>query len=128
MTVTAMNHFTILTDNLDATIDFYRDYLGLETGERPPLKFPGAWLYAGKVAVLHIIAGKTLPEPREGVIDHIAFSATGLRATVKKLIQGNIDYSLRQARPVDPWQLFFFDPSGAKVELDYPPNEPTPEP
>ncbi|MDG1163553.1 MAG: VOC family protein [Burkholderiales bacterium] len=128
MTVTAMNHFTILTDNLDATIEFYRDYLGLETGERPPLKFPGAWLYAGKVAVLHIIAGKTLPEPREGVIDHIAFSATGLRATVKKLIQGNIDYSLRQVRPVDPWQLFFFDPSGAKVELDYPPNEPTPEP
>ncbi|MDG1226048.1 MAG: VOC family protein, partial [Burkholderiales bacterium] len=91
MTVTAMNHFTILTDNLDATIEFYRDYLGLETGERPPLQFPGAWLYAGKVAVLHIIAGKTLPEPREGVIDHIAFSATGLRATVKKLIQGNID-------------------------------------
>ena len=76
--------------------------------------------------MLHVIAGKRLPEPREGVIDHMAFSATGLIETVNKLKQHNIDYSLRQFRDIDPWQLFFFDPSGAKIELDYPPTEPTP--
>jgi catechol 2,3-dioxygenase-like lactoylglutathione lyase family enzyme len=126
MPATSMNHFTILTDDLDETVNFYHEFLGLEPGERPPFVFPGAWLYAGKTAVLHVIAGKTLPEPREGVIDHMAFSATGLIETVNKLKQHNIDYSLRQFRDIDPWQLFFFDPSGAKIELDYPPTEPTP--
>ncbi|MDA0238004.1 MAG: VOC family protein, partial [Proteobacteria bacterium] len=98
MPATSMNHFTILTDDLDATVTFYQEFLGLEPGERPPLKFPGAWLYAGKTAVLHVIAGKTLPEPPEGVIDHIAFSATGLIETVDKLKQHKIDHSLRQVR------------------------------
>ncbi|MDC1311473.1 VOC family protein [Burkholderiales bacterium] len=127
MPATAMNHFTILTDDVDSTIRFYRDILGLEPGERPPFSSPGAWLYARDVAVLHVIGGKPLPEPREGVIDHMAFSATGLIDTIKKLTEHNIDYSLRQLRAIDPWQLFFFDPSGAKVELDYPPEEKTPE-
>ncbi len=126
MPATSMNHFTILTEDLNVTVNFYNKFLGLKAGERPPFPFPGAWLYAGDTAVLHVIAGKTLPEPREGVIDHIAFSATGLVDTVNKLKQNNRDYSLRQFRETDPWQLFFFDPFGAKVELDYPPTEPTP--
>ena len=126
MPTTAMNHFTILTDDVDTTISFYREFLGLEPGERPPFTFPGAWLYARNIAVLHVIGGKPLPEPREGVIDHMAFSATGLIETIKKLEQHDVKYSLRQVREIDPWQLFFFDPSGAKVELDYPPDEPTP--
>ena len=92
MPATAMNHFTILTDDVDTTIDFYREFLGLESGDRPPLKFPGAWLYAGNVAVLHVIGGKQLPEPREGVIDHMAFSATGLIQTIEKLEAHDIQY------------------------------------
>ena len=127
MSVTAMNHFTILTDDVDETVNFYREFLGLQSGERPPFTFPGAWLYAGTTAILHVIGGRPLPESREGVIDHMAFSATGLIETVKKLEKHDINYSLRQVRPTDPWQLFFFDPSGAKVELDFPANEPTPQ-
>ena len=47
MPATAMNHFTILTDDVPGTVRFYRDLLGLSDGWRPPLTFPGAWLYAG---------------------------------------------------------------------------------
>ena len=80
MTVTGMNHFTVLTDQLDQTVDFYKEMLQLDEGYRPPLAFPGAWLYADGAAILHIIAGRPLPEDRAGVLDHIAFSATGLAA------------------------------------------------
>lgn len=121
-----MNHFTVLTDDLDATVKFYKDYLDLEPGDRPPFDFPGAWLYAGDTAVLHVIAGKVMPQSPEGVLDHMAFSATGLIDTIKKLKDNNVPYSLRQVRNTDPWQLFFHDPSGAKVELDYPNDEPLP--
>jgi catechol 2,3-dioxygenase-like lactoylglutathione lyase family enzyme len=44
MPAVAMNHFTILTDDLDATVDFYTDLLGLQVGPRPPFNFPGAWM------------------------------------------------------------------------------------
>ena len=127
MPATAMNHFTILTDQLDETVNFYRDLLGLEPGDRPPFNFPGAWLYADGAAVLHVIAGRALPQDRAGVIDHMAFSATGLVDTVKKLKARGIEYSLRRVDESNPWQLFFHDPCGAKVELDFDPSEATPE-
>ena len=34
MPVTGMEHFTILTSALDETLDFYREHLGLEPGDR----------------------------------------------------------------------------------------------
>ena len=58
MAVAAMNHFTVLTKDLDATRAFYVGILGLKEGYRPPLGFPGTWLYAGPQPVLHVIAGR----------------------------------------------------------------------
>ena len=129
MPATAMNHFTILTDQLDETVSFYRELLELETGWRPPFKFPGAWMYSGAEggeAILHIISNDALPEHRAGVIDHMAFSATGLLETLDKLKARNIDSDLRRLPDSGVWQLFFLDPNGAKVELDFEASEPGP--
>ena len=127
MAVTGMNHFTVLTDRLEQTVDFYKDILQLEEGFRPPLKFPGAWMYSGEAAVLHIIAGRPLPDNPAGVLDHMAFSATGLTAVVDKMKVRGIKYTLNRQNGSNTWQLFCFDPSGAKVELDFDPSEPAPE-
>jgi catechol 2,3-dioxygenase-like lactoylglutathione lyase family enzyme len=126
MTIVAMNHFTVLTDDLEKSRDFYINVLGLEEGYRPPLGFPGAWLYSSGQAVLHIIAGRPLPEPRSGVLDHMAFSANGLPAVVEKLRSRGIEYNLRKQAGSGTWQLFCFDPCGARVELDFDPSEPAP--
>ena len=80
--IVGMNHFTILAEDERATLDFYVGVLGLTAGERPDLGFPGAWLYSGgPQAVLHIVFGRPLPAQRAGVIDHIAFTARGLKET-----------------------------------------------
>ncbi|UCH48207.1 MAG: VOC family protein [Betaproteobacteria bacterium] len=126
MPATAMNHFTILTDQLDETVKFYGELLELEPGKRPNFKFPGAWLYKEGQAILHVIAGDKMPEPREGVIDHMAFSATGLVDMVERLKSRSIEYDLRRLEDANVWQLFFFDPNGAKVELDFDLSEPAP--
>ncbi|MEP6607557.1 MAG: VOC family protein [Burkholderiaceae bacterium] len=118
----AMNHFTVLTDDLDKTLAFYQD-LGLVPGPRPNLGFPGAWLYAGGSSVLHIVAGRPLPQQRAGVLDHIAFSATGLAVVKAKLDAKKINYELRRQQGAGTWQLFCHDPNGAKVELDFDPSE-----
>ena len=126
MSIQAMNHFTVLAQDLEATKAFYIGLLGLKDGARPPLDFPGAWLYAGEQAVLHIIAGRPVPDPPAGVLDHMAFSASNLGETVARLKERNIDYVLRRQVGYGTWQLFCHDPSGAKVELDFSPDEPAP--
>jgi catechol 2,3-dioxygenase-like lactoylglutathione lyase family enzyme len=82
-----LQHYTIEPSDLERTKDFYCDVLGLENGERPPLGFPGYWLYSGGTATVHLMGTRT---PREGIVvrgtekkyedtgrlDHIAFAAT----------------------------------------------------
>src|SRR5260370_10481715 len=87
MSVTGMNHFTVLSDDLEATREFYVDFLGgLKVGWRPPFQFPGWWLYAGDTPILHVIHRDHLPEAdRAGVLDHMAFSAEDRPGTVQTL-------------------------------------------
>ena len=115
-----MNHFTVLTDDLERTLAFY-GRLGLAPGRRPPFDFPGAWLYAehSDRAILHVIDGRPLPTPPAGVLDHMAFSARGLKAVKTGLEAEGVPYDLRHLPGSGLWQLFCHDPSGAKVELDF---------
>jgi catechol 2,3-dioxygenase-like lactoylglutathione lyase family enzyme len=124
--ITGMNHFTVLADDLDRTRAFY-ELLGLQQGERPPLRFPGLWMYAGGHPVLHVIARQPLPDERKGVLDHMAFSARGLIATVERLRAAGIAHEVREQAGTRIRQLFLFDPSGARVELDFDPGEPLPQ-
>lgn len=119
MPATAMNHFTILTDDVDATIAFYGELLGLAPGERPPFGFPGAWLYAAGAPILHVIGGRPRTELKPGVIDHMAFSASGLAATIERLDARSLPYECRRLPGAGTWQVFFHDPNGARVELDF---------
>jgi catechol 2,3-dioxygenase-like lactoylglutathione lyase family enzyme len=123
MAVLGMNHFTVLTDDVPRTVEFYSRLLGLTDGPRPDLGFPGAWMYAGDEAVLHIIGGKSRDALRAGVIDHMAFTAKGLSDTIATLTAYNIEHVCRQQVGTRLWQVFFHDPNGARVELDFAPDE-----
>ena len=65
MPLGTLQHFTIEPSDLERTKAFYVDVLGLEVGERPPLDFPGYWLYSGGVATVHLMGTR---KPREGII------------------------------------------------------------
>jgi len=118
--IVGMNHFTITAENREATLGFYCGLLGLTEGHRPDLGFPGAWLYAGSPqAVLHIYWDRPMPATRTGVIDHMAFSAQNLKAVKARFDAAGVKYDLRQQAGSGTWQLFSFDPNGARVELDF---------
>jgi catechol 2,3-dioxygenase-like lactoylglutathione lyase family enzyme len=119
MAVSGMNHFTILTDDVERTVRFYGDLMGLKAGSRPSLNFPGAWLYAGDQPILHIIGGRPKRELKPGVIDHMAFTGHDLPATLAVLEQEKVEHVCRQQVGSGVWQVFFHDPNGAKVELDF---------
>lgn len=119
-----MNHFTITAEDRDRTLGFYCGLLGLREGHRPDLGFPGAWLYAGgPQAVLHIYWDRPMPATRTGVIDHLAFTASDLKAVKQRLDDAGQQYDLRRQAGAGTWQLFTLDPNGAKVELDFDPSE-----
>jgi len=124
--ITEMNHFTVLARDLAETKSFYIDLLGLSEGPRPPMGFPGAWLYAGGRPVLHVIGGRALPPDPKGVLDHMAFSATGLADFASRLRADGVSYDLRRQAGSQVWQLFFFDPNGARIEIDFDAGEPAP--
>jgi catechol 2,3-dioxygenase-like lactoylglutathione lyase family enzyme len=123
MTIEGMNHFTVLTDDVPKTVRFYGDLLGLVPGDRPNLGFPGAWLYAQGRAILHIVGGRPPEALKPGVIDHIAFSARGLATVLARLNAHNVEHVCRQQVGSGTWQVFFFDPNGARVELDFAASE-----
>ena len=125
MTIEGMNHFNVLTNDVEATRKFYVGVLGLEEGWRPDFKFDGLWLYAGGRPILHISAGN-LPKDRAGVIDHIAFTSKDLKATVARLEKHGIKYTLNQQVGTNLWQVFCHDPMGARVELDFDGSEARP--
>ena len=121
MAIQGMNHFTILTDDVEATRRFYCELLDLTVGWRPPFTFPGLWLYSGGLPILHVIGGKTRADLVPGVLDHMAFSATDLAGTAKLLKSNGIEYDLRRLAgdPNAQWQMFFYDPNGTRVEFDF---------
>ena len=118
-----MNHFTVIAADLEQTLDFYVGVLGLEQGFRPDLGFAGAWLYADGKAILHVYGDRPIPPGVAGVIDHMAFSAKGLREVKARFDERGLKYDLRQQKGTGIWQLFSLDPNGAKVELDFDASE-----
>lgn len=125
--VRRMDHFTIVTDQPDKTKQFYAA-LGLHPGARPNFSVNGVWLYGeeGK-PILHVIEVKTMPTPRRGALDHMAFRGVDMAATLEWLRAQNIQYRLMRAPdPFLTWQLFFPDPNGVEVEIDFDPQEPAP--
>ena len=62
-----------------------------------------------------------------GVLDHIAFFGKNVSEYLAKLKARGVKHDLR--RLPEPghagglWQLFFFDPSGARVEIDFAASE-----
>ncbi len=85
MPVLSINHFNLRADSaLTRRLrDFYVDVVGMTEGWRPPFDFPGHWLYLGDQPVLHLVAddqAAAVPAAQRPILDHVAFSCTGLLA------------------------------------------------
>lgn len=121
-----MDHFTVASDRVDETRVFY-ERLGLEVGPRPDFSVAGLWLYAGGHPVLHVVQPHDMPAVRRGVLDHMAFFGDDIVATLSLLKKHHIAYRLlRLPRPWSTWQVFFEDPNGAEVEIDFDPSQSVP--
>ena len=134
MPLSHIEHLLVAADDIDATRDWYARVLGMTSGPHPDFGFPVHWMYLGERDVVHIgpsakmagdiqkqYLGRTSQGTAQGTgaIDHIAFRATGLREMLLHLKKQNVSFSQRRANGQALFQLFFYDPNGIKVELNY---------
>ncbi len=143
MPIGKLDHFSIRTLDVEASRRFYTEVMGFTAGFRPPFKFPGLWMYNGAqypetTGVVHII-GIDLNDPQglkdylgdkeldtlsgTGTVDHMAFAATGVAEMRERLKKHGIEYRERTVPSLNLHQVFFEDPSGVTIELNYPGSE-----
>ncbi len=133
MPVSHLEHFLIQCADIEATAAWYVRVLGLRDGEHPDFRIPVKWLYAGDRDVIHITeGGSNVSENRmrylgqqstalsgTGVIDHVAFRCTGLKAMMAHLKKVGAPFKTRRVDDQGLFQIFLFDPNEVKVELNY---------
>jgi catechol 2,3-dioxygenase-like lactoylglutathione lyase family enzyme len=132
MPAMSLNHYTIQARDLEATKTFYTDIVGLKVGDRPPLAFPGYWLYCGDVPTVHLLGyqaqAKVITDgpsyPAEtGRLDHIAFACEGLADMRANLQSRGMKFDERVLPRLNMTQLFYLDPDGIAVECNFPAAE-----
>jgi catechol 2,3-dioxygenase-like lactoylglutathione lyase family enzyme len=119
-------HALVLTDDLEATRDFYCDVLGFEPGERPTLPFPGYWLYLDGVACLHVAERAAFEAQLDrmglaranGPVDHLAFDAGDLEAVLARLDAAGVRAVSNDVPTAGMRQLFLDDPNGVRIEVN----------
>jgi len=133
MPISHLEHFLVLTDDIDRTRDFYRDALGLAVGPRPPLAFEGYWMYAGRTPCVHIAERASYERSSHplgipvsgdadgtGPFDHVAFVATDFEAMSTRLAQHGVTAHVNVVPGIGLKQLFLYDPNGVKIEINVP--------
>ena len=124
MPVEGFNHYNLRASRevIEELRDFYINVVGLRLGDRPALRSFGYWLYAKDQAVLHLsLAGENEVRPAHvmSTFDHVAFSCTDLSGFEALLQARKIQFRRSQVPGTGVRQIFFPDPAGNGVELNF---------
>jgi catechol 2,3-dioxygenase-like lactoylglutathione lyase family enzyme len=117
--INRLDHVTINTTDLDATLAFYEHFLGLRPGWRPSFEIGGAWLYAdgGDYPILHVI---TRARPFSGgMFDHVAFRSVGLDGYIAKVKASGTWYRASPVPETSLVQVLHYDPNQILIEVNF---------
>jgi catechol 2,3-dioxygenase-like lactoylglutathione lyase family enzyme len=105
---------------LEEVRNFYCEVLGLEEGARPEFSSKGYWLYSAAGPIVHLsVADESPPAGAGGHLDHVAFRTSGLREFVTRLGDLGVDFHRAYVQELDLTQLFFSDPAGTGLEINF---------
>jgi catechol 2,3-dioxygenase-like lactoylglutathione lyase family enzyme len=115
-----LDHVNIHTTNVERLVEWYDRVLGMPSGKRPPFPFPGAWLYCGSDAVVHLVGVDKLPR-HEGMLqlEHFAFNASGLKDFLARLEREKVPYDGRRVQGGGGVQINVYDPDGNHIHVDF---------
>ena len=119
MIAKSVNHISFAVRDLDASLHFYRDILGLEDIPRPNMGIPGAWLGAGnsQVHLIGIPDGAdvgTPPNSLSPLACHQAFAVEDYQKTVDHLKANGLEVMETNS---ERGQMWVKDPDGYIIEF-----------
>lgn len=115
-----LDHVNLRTTQLDKMIAWYEHILQLESGFRPGFPFPGAWMYAGDVPVVHLVGVDQAPPKADDLaLEHAAFSAKGLREFIARLQEAGEGMRLVRVPDVPLVQVNVWDPDRNHLHIDF---------
>ncbi|WP_323800249.1 VOC family protein [Parasphingorhabdus sp.] len=130
MKLNALDHVNIITDDLAGTTRFFVELFDLDVRNGPEPLPPEhvQWLYddSGR-AIFHINSKdmqqayrrETRSGPTTGAIHHVALDCTDHKAFIARLEAHGIDYRLNDIPSISLKQLFFSEPNGVLLELNF---------
>ncbi len=126
MTIVRLDHVNVTTNQLEEMVAWYAEVLGLTSGPRPAFPFPGAWLYAGEHAVVHLVGHDK--EPGSGSeaalkLEHFAFSATDMDAFETSLNNRGQTFEKIGVPGTNLTQFHIADPDGNHIHIDFEADE-----
>jgi catechol 2,3-dioxygenase-like lactoylglutathione lyase family enzyme len=132
MPITGINHYLVVSKNLERSKKFYQDVLGLKIAERPDFGFPGYWLKTGDDICVHLASQapnkirdqfllKKHPKGTtgSGSVDHIAFLAKDPYEVRKRIQKNKIEMHFRSFPDAKLFQIFLKDPDDVTIELNF---------
>jgi len=132
MPVTSLNHYLIVSKDLERSRKFYEQVLGLELADRPDFGFPGYWLSANGEICVHLASQdpnkirdqfllKKHPKGTNGSgsVDHIAFLAQDPDAVGARIRKNKVDLHVRSFPDAKLFQIFLKDPDDVTIELNF---------
>ncbi|MFT3790062.1 MAG: VOC family protein [Rudaea sp.] len=124
MAALGLDHYNLRAPSplLEDLRDFYVAAVGLRVGSRPLFRSFGYWLYAGDKDVLHL--SRTRDGETRGVglvptFDHVAFACEDFEAMRLRLAATGIVHEIDEVPLTGLRQIFFRDPAGNGVELNF---------
>lgn len=120
MQVGKLDHINLRTHRLDQMVEWYGRVLGMPSGWRPNFPFPGAWLYADGVPVVHLNGCDRVAEQLPDLtMEHFALQAKGLKELVARLERDGERFAVAAVPGAPIVQVNLWDPDGNHVHIDF---------
>lgn len=117
MQITGLDHISIHVADVQQSMNFYRDVMGLAEVQRPDFNFQGAWFSLGNGQTLHLIEGRTIQPHWGSRATHIAFAVLNIAMAASYYEQKGITHTPIKERPDGIKQFFITDPDGYCLEI-----------
>lgn len=122
MRVNKLDHVNVATARMEDMVKWYEAILGLKTGPRPDFPFPGAWIYVGDTAAIHLVAHDGEPKVGSEVglkLEHFAFSASGQSEFEARLAAAGQSFEKVEIKSAGFVQFHLSDPDGNHIHVDF---------
>lgn len=127
MAIEKIDHIGVMVKDLEASISFYQDILGLDVIHRflptPTIEVARMGYEPHKEVIIELMQGSKENLPKEGIVNHIGFKVSEIEEEVKRLKEKNVHFTMEDIYDLDGLKFIFFEgPDGELLELYQPLN------